>query len=72
MIDCWHADPDMRPSFTDLVNRIEVLLNPPKRKVRDENSGEPMYMNIKKTNSIEYLKPVDGQLLPPKLSDPNV
>ena len=61
MLSCWHADPDMRPEFVDLVNRLGLLLNPPKRRaVSEEDSGEPMYVNIRKTNSTEYLKPLDG------------
>ena len=56
MLDCWHADPDIRPSFIDLVNRIELLLNPP-RKRESEEPFEPMYMNIRNTTSTEYLRP---------------
>ena len=58
MLDCWHADPDIRPSFIDLVNRIELLLNPPKKRVSNEHEQtEPMYVNIHKSNSTEYLRP---------------
>lgn len=65
MLECWHADPDIRPTFTDLVNRIELLLNPPRRKVHEDTSGdEPMYVNIRKTHSTEYLKPVDDNTPP--------
>ena len=70
MLACWHADPDMRPIFVDLVNRLEVLLNPPKRRtVSEEDSGEPMYVNIRKTNSSEYLKPLDSSTSEELLND---
>ena len=60
MLDCWHTDPEIRPSFIDLVNRIELLLNPPKRRVVEEQQqAEPMYVNIAKSNSTEYLRPSD-------------
>ena len=58
MLDCWHTDPEIRPTFIDLVNRIELLLNPPKRRVTEEPT-EPMYVNITKSNSTEYLRPTD-------------
>lgn len=64
MIECWHAEPQTRPSFTDLVNRIEILLYPPGKRptpsqASDGTEGEPLYMNIRKTGSTDYLQPVD-------------
>jgi serine/threonine protein kinase len=26
MVDCWHADPDRRPSFSDIVSRLNFIL----------------------------------------------
>ena len=73
MLDCWHADPDIRPSFIDLVNRIELLLNPPKKRVSEpEQSNEPMYVNIRKTNSTEYLRPSETPGASSSNNDENV
>ena len=26
MLNCWHHDPDVRPTFTMLVNRLDAML----------------------------------------------
>ena len=61
MTDCWQELPERRPTFTDLVNRIEVLLNPPRTKNTDkhsDNTKEPTYINVKDEEYIQdYLKP---------------
>lgn len=56
MMDCWNAEPVMRPTFTDLVNRIELILNPPKKDNR-ASTKEPQYFNVDKPNQ-DYLEPV--------------
>mgnify|MGYP001555864249 CR=1 FL=1 len=68
MLDCWHEIPERRPMFADLVNRLELLLNPPKKRQPQQEaaSGEPMYMNISKSDSAEYLNPVS----PPVVDSP--
>ena len=62
MLDCWHEIPERCPSFADLVNRLEMLLNPSKKNEPSipeaPPANEPMYMNISKTDSVEYLNPV--------------
>ncbi len=58
MLDCWDAIPERRPTFADLVNRLELLLNPPKRRDVGANPDEPMYINIKESDSSEYLNPI--------------
>ena len=58
MMDCWEAIPERRPSFTDLVNRLEVLLSPPKRQSGlSTPDGEPTYINVTDQESQGYLKP---------------
>ncbi|ESO07516.1 hypothetical protein HELRODRAFT_110475 [Helobdella robusta] len=48
MNDCWLEIPERRPTFTDLVNRLEVLLNPPKRRrVSQKEDDEPLYINAR-------------------------
>lgn len=42
MGECWNEVPERRPTFTDLVNRLELLLNPPKKRGAEE---EPLYIN---------------------------
>lgn len=58
MMDCWQALPEARPTFTDLVNRIELLLTPSqKRASGDGETNEPNYLNVEISNQ-DYLKPV--------------
>ena len=64
MTDCWHAEPEIRPSFTDLVNRIELMLNPPPKtpartSTQQPEEGEQIYMNLSRQDSHDYLHPVD-------------
>ena len=60
MTDCWLDVPERRPTFTDLVNRLEVLLNPPKRHQAGTEvvDDEPTYMNTSDPKSKDYLQPV--------------
>jgi len=60
MTDCWHNVPETRPTFTDLVNRLELLLNPPKknRSVVREVEDEPTYINVADTEGHDYLHPI--------------
>lgn len=58
MLDCWQALPEARPTFTDLVNRIELLLNP--QQSRASSDSEPNYLNVVETSGQEYLKPVSN------------
>lgn len=60
MCDCWHAKPEKRPSFIDLVNQLELLLNPPSKKRFPLDGGEPMYMNIRLESS-DYLEPISTE-----------
>ena len=62
MLDCWNAQPILRPSFTDLVNRIELMLNPTARspKPKAEDEPEQIYMNLSSTDTQDYLHPVDN------------
>lgn len=55
MLECWSGVPERRPSFGGLVNRIEVLVNPP-QSLQQHNDG-PTYNNIAGQDSGEYLKP---------------
>ena len=57
MCECWHAKPEKRPSFIDLVNQLELLLNPPSKRRFPLDGGEPMYMNIRLESS-DYLEPI--------------
>lgn len=60
MTDCWQESPERRPTFTDLVNRIELLLNPPRHNPSsDKNAGS--YVNIPSHDPIQdYLKPISS------------
>jgi hypothetical protein len=62
MTDCWHNVPETRPTFPDLVNRLELLLNPPKRNraVVKESEEEPTYINVTDPEVHDYLHPVGG------------
>ena len=58
MLDCWNENPHRRPTFTDLVNTIELMLNPQQHEEpEEEEEEEPMYMNITRPESREYLNP---------------
>lgn len=57
MMDCWQALPEARPTFTDLVNRIELLLNPT-RPTGEGAEHEPSYLNLVESNVQDYLKPI--------------
>lgn len=61
MTDCWLEVPERRPTFTDLVNRLELLLNPPKknRSVVKETEEEPTYINVADTEGHDYLHPIN-------------
>ena len=58
MKDCWNTYPSNRPTFADLVNRLELLLNPPKK--RQSHSQEPMYVNFSEFDNAEYLNPISA------------
>jgi hypothetical protein len=65
MLDCWNAQPILRPSFTDLVNRIELMLNPTARPKPPSTAAaaeepEQIYMNLSRTDAQDYLHPVDN------------
>jgi len=62
MSDCWHEVPERRPTFTDLVNRLELLLNPPKKRQsgNTEPEEEPTYINVADTEARDYLNPVNS------------
>jgi len=60
MCECWHARPEKRPSFIDLVNQLELLLNPPSKKRFPLDGGEPMNMNIRLESS-DYLEPISTE-----------
>jgi len=66
MSDCWHDVPEQRPTFTDLVNRLELLLNPPKKRQSSvpETDDEPTYINVADTEARDYLHPVDSSSSP--------
>ena len=57
MYGCWLKNPGERPTFADLVNKLELIINPPPRP-RDEEEEEPIYMNVTSSDSAEYLSPV--------------
>ena len=60
MMDCWQESPERRPTFTDLVNRIELLLNPP-RYNPSSDKNERSYINIPSHDPIQdYLKPISS------------
>lgn len=68
MTDCWQALPEARPTFTDLVNRIELLLAPSqKRDSGDGETNEPNYLNVVAISNQDYLKPVAYE--PPATND---
>jgi len=67
MSDCWLEVPERRPTFTDLVNRLELLLNPPQKKHHSgtaEVEEEPTYINVADTEARDYLNPVDSASSP--------
>ena len=67
MSDCWLEVPERRPTFTDLVNRLELLLNPPQKKHHSgtaEEEEEPTYINVADTEARDYLNPVDSASSP--------
>ena len=53
MMSCWDVNTKTRPSFGDLVNSLELVLNPPTMNTEEE----PLYMNLDKSASCEYLEP---------------
>ena len=57
MYSCWVKNPDERPTFADLVNKLELIINPPPR-LSEEEEEEPIYMNVTSSDSAEYLSPV--------------
>ena len=59
MLTCWDENPKTRPSFGDLVNCLELILNPTKAQQPKTEEEEPLYMNIDKSDSIEYLEPTE-------------
>ena len=66
MSDCWHEVPERRPTFTDLVNRLELLLNPPKKRQSGtaEVEEEPTYINVADTEARDYLHPINSASSP--------
>ena len=60
MCECWHAKPEQRPTFIDLVNQLELLLNPPSKRRFPLDNSEPMYMNIRLESS-DYLEPISTE-----------
>ena len=40
MKDCWHADPDRRPSFTDIVDRLVAMSDATSVPIQPEYEGE--------------------------------
>lgn len=55
MADCWQMVAERRPTFPDLVNRLEVLLNPPRRRRPTVDSAadeEPLYANATDPSSV--------------------
>jgi len=67
MTDCWHEVPERRPTFTDLVNRLELLLNPPKKHQSGapETEEEPTYINVADSEARDYLNPTTRDYLNP-------
>ena len=59
MMDCWDEIPERRPTFADLVNRLELLLNPPKKRTRSQEA-ESDYQNVDDLKKDDYLNPVTG------------
>ena len=58
MMSCWDEKPMARPSFGDLVNSLELILNPTQVQASGSNEmEEPLYMNIH--SSMEYLELVE-------------
>ena len=55
MLECWNAEPILRPTFVDLVNRIELILNPPRK--QKTGPGESAYVNLERAPSRDYLEP---------------
>jgi len=59
MTDCWQKIAERRPTFPDLVNRLEILLNPPRKRQPNGLSSEeePLYVNTTDPSSPSYLRP---------------
>ncbi len=53
MYSCWNRNPTLRPTFADLVNRLELIINP----APQQEDEEPIYMNVTSSDSTEYLSP---------------
>jgi len=66
MTDCWHEVPERRPTFTDLVNHLELLLNPPKKHQSGvpETEEEPTYINVADSEARDYLHPINSASSP--------
>ena len=64
MYRCWLKNPDERPTFADLVNKLELIINPPPH-LSDEEEEEPVYMNVTSSDSAEYLSPVTSHTAVP-------
>ena len=70
MCSCWDIYPERRPTFTDLVNRLEMLLNPPAAAPPPPQANdEHTYINLAKAGgggggggggdqTSDYLSPV--------------
>jgi len=64
MTDCWQEIPERRPTFTDLVNRLEMLLNPPKKRATAASptvDDEAIYMNMTDSSSPDYMERYAGK-----------
>ena len=64
MLQCWNKIPERRPTFSELVNQIEILLNPSRNQPQQQRSGdaseveEPSYINVAdQDDDGDYLKP---------------
>ena len=62
MYRCWMRNPDERPTFADLVNRLELIINPPRPTHGGDTDApleqEPIYMNVTSSDSADPLNPV--------------
>ena len=68
MYRCWLKNSDERPTFADLVNKLELIINPPPR-LSDEEEEEPIYMNVTSSDSAEYLSPVTSHTSVPAANE---